>query len=170
MRSRSLPRSQNRFTRSRQGILGIASVLCTVVLPLTLVAPGSASAIGDGQSPSTCGSPVTAYSATARDFYGNIAGYVELRYSSACPGTPSRATWARVSNSNSVTCSPGIAGCGNATVIRNGSNVSTCFMASGSGSCFSGAAKDVGSSSAKATGNAEGTSFGVTATTSSLSY
>jgi hypothetical protein len=48
--------------------------------------------------------------------------------------------------------------------------VSTCFMASGSGSCFTGAAADIGSSIAKATGNAEGTVFGGSATTASLSY
>lgn len=163
--------SQNRSaTRSPHRARTIPAVIAMVCMATIFFAPGSASAIGDGQSPSSCGSPVTSYSATARDFYGSIAGYVELRYSSACPGTPSKATWARVSNSNSVTCSPGIAGCGNATVVRNGSNVSTCFMASGAGSCFSGAAKDIGSSSAKATGNAEGTALGGSATTASLSY
>lgn len=156
-------------TRSsfRRMVLGTLSAATFSAL---LVVPGTAAAISDGQSPSTCGSPVTAYAATARDLYGNIAGFVDLRFSSACPGSPSRATWARVSNSNGITCSPGIQGCGSATVIRNGSNVSTCFMASGSGSCFTWAAADIGSSIAKATGNAEGTVFGGSATTASLSY
>jgi hypothetical protein len=154
----------------RRLLLGLVLGMSTVGVVFAEGDVPTAVAISDGQSPSNCGSPVTAFAATARDAFGSIAGFVDLRFSTSCPGTPSRATWARVSNSNGITCAPSIQGCGSATVIRNNVGVSTCFMASGSGLCFTGAARDVGSSTARATDNAEGTALGGIATTASLSY
>lgn len=154
--------------RSKFG--AVVLVGCLVSIGGLIGTPAPVSAISDGQSPATCGSPTTARAQTARDYYGNIAGWIDLRFSSSCPGSPSRATWARATNSNGVTCIPAVQGCGTATVHRNGSSISTCYYASGSTSCYSGAARDVGSSSAYAEGWAEGTPLGGHAATASFSY
>ena len=150
----------------RRIVIGIiTAIACTAGLNAT-----QASAISDGQSISLCTGVVTAYAETARNLFGQTAGWIDMRYSASCPGTPNRAVWARATNSYAVACVPGDVGCGYARIVRNGFGRPWCYMAAGATSCTTGAAVDIGSTTAYAEGFVEGAVLGGDATTNSLSF
>lgn len=148
--------------------LGLAGLVVLGSISVGTNAP--VSAIADGANPSSCGSPVTAYAKSISNTMGITVAFLELRYSSSCPGSPNRATWARIANSFGNTCVPADSWCSYARVVRNGVNRPNCFTPAGGSSCFTGAAADIGSTSAYAFGYGENNVTGGTGVTASLAY